>query len=224
MDETTVVDSSPAIEKDKKCVGKILKSPSAGERYSQKVIKRRDVSSIEDRQLATQTRLLYNEVSRQKGSYKKHIEHLVQANRILANYEKEERVLELITKWRGICQAGMSYMLNSTLIKIDKMGGYEELLRRECEAEKRKLEYHFGDTLEEEMEAVFESEDFKALSEEVQQEYRDKMTEQSKEAQERKEKEFAALETKMKANVGREMTMQELSKRMKMDYSTIFPD
>lgn len=188
-----------------------------------KMVQKKDVS-VEDRKLATQTRLLYNELSRQKTSYKKHIDQLKQAIKILERFEEEERVLDLISKWRGVSQAGMSYMLNSTLIKIDKMGGYEELLRRECEAQKRKIEYQFSDSLQEDMEAVFESDEFQAMTEEMQQEYREQMMEQVKEAQKRKEREFAALELKMKQSAGKEMSMQELSRRMKLEYSMIFPD
>ncbi|QLL30904.1 hypothetical protein HG536_0A07190 [Torulaspora globosa] len=227
MDDTTMVDSSPAgvAEKPyKNKAGDRAACASTSRRSGpRKTVQKRDVS-VEDRKLATQTRLLFNELSRQKASYKKHIDQLKQAIKILESFETEERILDLISKWRGVSQAGMSYMLNSTLLKIDKMGGYEELLRRECEAEKRKIEYQFSDNLQEDMEAVFESEDFQALSEEMQQEYREQMMEQVKEAQIRKEKEFAEIELKMKQSAGQEMSMQELSKRMKLEYSMIFPD
>lgn len=217
MDDTTVVDSSPAAVKGDVYDGKI------GNSNSHKSIQKKDIS-LEDRKLATQTRLLFNELSRQKASYKKHNDQLEQAIKIMSSFEKEERVIELISKWRGVSQAGMSYMMNSTLLKIDRMGGYEELLRRECEAEKRKIEYQFSDTLEQDMDTVLESEEFQALSKEMQQEYQDQMDWQLNEAQKRKDKEFEALESKMKQNAGQELSMQELSRRMKMDYSMIFPD
>ncbi|QLQ81491.1 hypothetical protein HG537_0F02520 [Torulaspora globosa] len=224
MDDTTMVDSSPAGVAD---TSKVIERTTFGSTNrncgARKTVQKKDVS-MEDRKLATQTRLLFNELSRQKASYKKHIDQLNQAIRILESFEKEERILDLISKWRAVSQAGMSYMLNSTLLKIDKMGGYEELLRRECEAQKRKIEYQFSDSLQEDMETVFESDEFQAMSEEMQQEYREQMMEQVKEAQMRKEKEFAALELKMKQSAGQEMSMQELARRMKMEYSMIFPD
>ncbi|CCE89896.1 Mei5p TDEL_0A05640 [Torulaspora delbrueckii] len=230
MDDTTIINSSPVSDQKGKnsmeiCsptktpVESVSKYKTAGKHLVQK-----SRETLEDHKLNTQTRLLYNELSKQKNLYKKHIDNLAQAIKIIKAGEKESRVLELIEKWRGVAQAGMSFMLNSAMLKITKLGGYEELLKKELEAERRKLDYQINDNLQDDMEQVFESEEFLALPEEMQQEYRDQMNEQLREVQNRKDKEIAKLEAKMKESAGQEMTMQELSRRIKMDYMLIFPE
>lgn len=230
MDDTTVVNSSPVDyrkENSLKRTDSPVETPVERLNGYSRIPKKsigKSKESLESQRLNTQTRLLYNELSKQKGSYKKHIDCLQQAIKILKADQKEQRVIELIDKWRGVAQSGMSFMLNSVMIKITKMGGYEELLRKEFEAERRKLDYQINDGLQDEMEQACESEEFQALSEEMQQEYRDQMNEQLKEIQSRKDKEIAKLESKMKESAGKEMTMQELSNRLKVDYKLIFQE
>lgn len=230
MDDTTIVNSSPASSiRDTGHQETCSPGRTPVERhFRHKIVPKhlvgKNSSFPEDQRLKNQTRLLYSELSKQKSSYRRHIDQITQALKILEANQDEIRVLALIEKWRGIAQAGMSYMLNSTLIKITKMGGYEELLRKEFEAERRKLEYQINDGLMDDMEQIIESEEFQALSEDMQQEYKDQMNERMLEIQSKKDKEIAKLEDKMKENAGQELTMQELAKRIKMDFTLIFPE
>ncbi|SCU85112.1 LAMI_0C10176g1_1 [Lachancea mirantina] len=155
---------------------------------------------------------------------KRKILHLKSGIKILNSYEKETEVENLAFKWRRICQAGMAYMLNSTLIKIDKMGGYEELVRREIEAEKRKIEYQFSDNLEQDIENLLESEEFKMLSTDEQQEYRDKMDAKRQEVEDLQQKELQKLEEKLGKTRETQMTMQELARRLNVDYKMVFEE
>ncbi|AQZ12077.1 MEI5 (YPL121C) [Zygosaccharomyces parabailii] len=180
--------------------------------------------SIEERKLANKLKLLNNELKKQVDSYKKTNNQLGQAIKILRKFEQETKILLLIDKWRSISQGGMSYMLNSTLLKIDRMGGYEELRRKELEAEKRKIEYQVDDRLQDEMDNVLESEEFKALPDEDQEEYKARMQNRIDEMTIWKEKELSKLDENLKSNSENEMTMRELSQRLKVDYDLVFPE
>ncbi|AQZ18426.1 MEI5 (YPL121C) [Zygosaccharomyces parabailii] len=180
--------------------------------------------SIEERKLANRLKLLNNELKKQVDSYKKTNNQLGQAIKILRKYDQETKILLLIDKWRSISQGGMSYMLNSTLLKIDRMGGYEELRRKELEAEKRKIEYQVDDRLQDEMDNVLESEEFKALPDEDQEEYKARMQNRIDEMTIWKEKELLKLDEKLKSNSEKEMTMRELSQRLKVDYDLVFAE
>ncbi|GAV50247.1 hypothetical protein ZYGR_0U01030 [Zygosaccharomyces rouxii] len=183
-----------------------------------------DKGSIEDRRLAYELKLLNNEFTRQINSYKIENNQLNQSIKVLKNYEKEEKVMRLIEKWRSISQAGMSYMLNSTMLKITKIGGYEELKRKEMEAEKRKIEYQVDDNLQDEMDNVLESDEFQMLPEEDQEEYKNRMQDKIEEMEIWKEKALTKLEEQVKLCANQEMTMQELAQRLKINYQFVFPE
>ncbi|SCW03422.1 LAFE_0G10066g1_1 [Lachancea fermentati] len=176
-------------------------------------------SSKQDGQLRKKTLAIDNDLR----ALHKEIDSLKSALDILAKYDKEKEVLKLIDKWRGVCQAGMSYMFNSTMIKIGKMGGYEELRRREIEAEKRKIEYQCADGIQDEIDGILESDQFKVLSPGEQAEIKDRLNERLVETQKWQEKQLELLEQKLLGSSNREMTMEELSKRLKIDYSMVFP-
>lgn len=180
--------------------------------------------SVEDRKLANELRLLNNELTRQVKSYKRNNNQLDQAVKILKNYEQENKVMNLIEKWRNISQGGMAYMFNSTMLKISKMGGYEELKRKEMEVEKRKIEYQLDNSLQDEMDNVLESEEFQALPEEEQEEFKKRMQNKIDEMEVWKEKALSKLEDQVKLSANQEMTMQELTQRLKMDYQLVFPE
>lgn len=230
MDDTTIVGSSPPrpFKIDQNKIKIFLKSPLSSERTPQvqvrKSVFKKSTVSNEDRKLVAENRLLCDELNKQIGFYKKDNYQLKQAIKILKYYDEEEKVLLLIEKWRTICQAGMSFIMNSTLIKIARTGGYEELLRKEFEAAKRKLEYQVDDSFQNEMDELLESEEFQRLPEEVQQEYKDKAEEKIREAEVWKEKEFAKLENALKDKQSQEMTMKELSNRLKVEFELVFPE
>lgn len=180
--------------------------------------------SIEDRKLSNEMKLLNNELARQQNAYKRDANQLEQAISILKKYDQETNTLHLIDKWRGVSQGGMSYMLNSILVKIDKIGGYEELRRKELEAEKRKIDYQMDDRLQDEMDNVLESEEFLALPDGDQEEYKKSMQEKIEEMEAWKERELSKLDTEMKSSGNQEMTMKELSQRLKVDYNLVFPE
>lgn len=180
--------------------------------------------SIEDKRLANELKLLGSEYTRQMNSYKIENNQLDQAIKILKNYEQELNVMKLIDKWRVICQGGLSYLLNSTMLKILKIGGYEELKRKEIQAEKRKIEYQIDDSLRDEMESVVESEEFQMISEEDQAEYKKRMEDKIEEMEAWKEKALSKLDEQIKLSANQEMTMQELAQRLKVDYKLVFPE
>lgn len=198
--------------------------PSTPETLVKASVNKVSKGSIEDRKLTNELNLLNNEYTRQINSYKMENNQLRQAIKVLKNYEQETKVLNLIDKWRGISQGGMSYMLNSTMLKILKMGGYEELKRKEIEAEKRKIEYQMDDSLQDEMDNVLESEEFQMLPEEDQEEYKKRMQDKIDEMEICKEKALAKLEEQVNSSANQEMTMQELAQRLKMDYELIFQE
>ncbi|CEP64096.1 Mei5p LALA0_S10e02168g [Lachancea lanzarotensis] len=147
---------------------------------------------------------------------------LESAIKILNTYSKEQEIERLIDKWRSICQAGMAYLLNSTLLKINKMGGYEELVKKEVEAEKRKLEYQFGDQLENEVEDVLESEEFKMMSALDQEELKRQIYDRKEEADKARQTEMEKLDFKVRASSVTEFTMKNLASRLKVNFDMIF--
>ncbi|SCU89448.1 LAFA_0E18118g1_1 [Lachancea sp. 'fantastica'] len=147
---------------------------------------------------------------------------LESAIKILASYSREQEIECLIDKWRSICQAGMSYLLNSTLLKINKMGGYEELVRKEVEAEKRKLEYQLSGQLEYEIDDVIESEDFKKMSVLDQEELKRQLYERKEEADKAQQAQMEKLDARVEESSGKEFTMQNLARRLKVNYEMIF--
>ncbi|KAM3163653.1 hypothetical protein ACU8KH_02127 [Lachancea thermotolerans] len=144
--------------------------------------------------------------------------------KILRKYERELEVLELIDKWRSICQAGMAFLLNSTLLKVNKMGGYEELIRKEVEAEKRKLEYQFAGRLQDEVDEVLESEEFKALPESEQQWLRRDLQQKVDSNEQLQQEEIKKLDLKLTESSNKQMTMRELANRLKVDYALVFEE
>ena len=174
--------------------------------------------------LTIEERIVYNQTNRMLTDYKKNISQLKNANRILKRRinGEEKDISELIAKWRQICQGAMSYLLNSTLFKIDRMGGFEELVRREIEAEKAMIEDQVDSELQGEIEDIEDSEEFRSLPEDSKAEYKQRIEEKTTEMEVWKQKRFIALDEKLKGLAGREMDMEELSRRLKVDYSLVF--
>lgn len=148
---------------------------------------------------------------------------LREAIKILDNYDKEIKTRELIDKWRSITQAAMSYILNMTLCKIDKIGGYEELRKKEAKQKKKQLEYMMDDSMQDEMETILESDEFQQLPVEDQEEYKQMMEDKLKDFEAYKQQEFKKLEEESNLNTNKELDMEELSTRLKVDYSLVFP-
>ena len=169
-------------------------------------------------------RLLYNELTTQIKQYKKEISNITDAIKILNKYDKEIKTEELIEKWRSVCQKAMSYLFNSILFKIDKMGGYEEFITKEIEAEKARIEYQLDDSNSEEISDFLESEEFQNLPLDDQEECKMQLEEKKEEMERVKQKCLNKLDEKLEQCQGQEMTMQELSKRLKVEYELVFPD
>ncbi|CAI4053190.1 Mei5p SKDI_16G1540 [Saccharomyces kudriavzevii IFO 1802] len=167
--------------------------------------------AIQDRELTKQLALL-----RQENN------HLQQACKILG----EDKITEnkkSVDKWRTICEMELSFILNSTLIKINRMGGYKDFLEKEMEAKKRRLEYQIDSGIEDQIYEVKESEDFKQLSEVEQQEWEGQMNEKLKELEKNKVMELEKLNKVLLDSEGKEFGMAELCTRLKLDYNLIFP-
>ncbi|SCU82838.1 LADA_0C08240g1_1 [Lachancea dasiensis] len=153
---------------------------------------------------------------------KKESASIESAIKVLNKHEKEQEVQLLIDKWKAICQGAMAFLMNSTLLKIGKMGGYEELVKKEVEAEKRKFEYQFSDQLENEIDGILESDDFKMLSEYDQEDLRRQMELKREESKAFQQRELEKLDAKTTSCAEGELTMEELAKRLKVDYNLIF--
>lgn len=148
---------------------------------------------------------------------------LREAVKILTNYDKEKRTKKLIDKWRCISQAAMSYILNMTLCKIDKIGGYEELRKKELQVQRKRLEYMMDDSMQDEMDNILDSDEFNQLPVDDQEEYKRMMEEKLKDFENHKQKELNKLEEEMTKTSNKEMDMVELTKRLKVSYSLVFP-
>ena len=169
-------------------------------------------------------RLLYNELTTEIKQYKKEISNITDAIKILNKYEKELKTEELITKWRGVCQKAMSYLFNSILFKIDKMGGYEEFIKKEIEAEKARIEYQLDDSIGEEISDFLESDEFQNMPLDDQEECKMQLEEKREEMEKVKQKSLNRLDEKLEQCQGQEMTMQELANRLKVEYELVFQE
>ncbi|CAD6649026.1 HN1_G0023090.mRNA.1.CDS.1 [Saccharomyces cerevisiae] len=167
--------------------------------------------AVKNRELTKQLTLL-----RQENN------HLQQACKILS----ENKIIEnrkSIEKWRTICEMELSFILNSTLIKINRMGGYKDFLEKEMEAKKRRLEYQIDNGMEDQICEIKESDDFRQLSEVEKQEWESQMNEQLKELEKKKIAELEKLNKVLHDSEGKDFGMAELCTRLKLDYSLIFP-
>lgn len=233
MDDTTLIDSSPCEKLNNKgtlsdTLLNLTKTnntkplpipiPVFKDKYP-KVTKKTTIKLN-----SNESRIHNNELMKEIANCNKNIVQLQQGIKLLESYKSEEKNLILIDKWRGVCQSGMSYMLNSTLIKIDKLGGYEEMRRKEIDAEKRKIEYQLDDRLRYQMDEVTESDDFRLLSVEDQLEYKERMEEKLLETEALKEKQFAKLDQQLLETANHEMSMNELAKRLKIEFRLVFPE
>lgn len=163
-----------------------------------------------------------NEIDKEIRGLVKKESKLKRANQILSSYENEIKTKNLIQKWRSICQSGMSYLLNSVQLKIDRMGGYQEYKRKEVDAIKRQIEYKYDDSLQQQMDEILESPDFFHLPEEEKNEIRECMDERIKEVEEIKLKELEKVEKKLQQADIQEMTLQELASKIKVDYDLVY--
>lgn len=227
--DITLVASSPDGRNKRKGFKSPFRSPFNGttKKVQKKSINRKysgeSNNTLEDIQLSKSLKLLYNELTRQIRSYEKENANLKDAIKIATSYNKELETIQLCEKWRNICQGATSYLYNSTLFKIDKLGGYEEFIRKEVESEKKQMEYQLEDNLQVEIDNFLDSEEFQALSEDEQDEFKRKIKEQTEEVAKQKEKVLESLERKILGASGKEMTMKELALRLKIDYDFIFP-
>ena len=166
--------------------------------------------------------ILNRELTKQLTILRQENNHLQQACKILSeNKIKENR--KSIEKWRTICKMELSFILNSTLIKINRMGGYKDFLEKEMEAKRRRLEYQIDSGMEDQIYEIKESEDFKQLSEIEQQEWESQMNEQLKELEKNKVVELEKLNKVLLDSEGKEFGMFELCTRLKLDYNLMFP-
>ncbi|CCF59693.1 hypothetical protein KAFR_0H02840 [Kazachstania africana CBS 2517] len=167
--------------------------------------------------------LEYSKSSKQVKEYTRNIDTMKQAIKILKKYDMELRTMELIDKWRSICDRSMSYILNFTVLKINKLGGYEEYKKREIGMEKAKIEYQMDTSFQEEVDTVLESEEFKSLSVDEQTEYRDQIDGKINEMESWKTSQLQKLDLQLENCQGKEMDMLELSKKLNVDYNLIYP-
>lgn len=172
--------------------------------------------------LLKEIRRLENDLDRQIRDLTKKEFALKRAVKIMQTYDNELKTIELINKWRSTCQCGMSYMLNTILVKIDRMGGYQEYKRKEIEARKRQVEYQYDDGIQQQMEEILESPDFFHLPIEEKEEIRERMDEKVREAEEMKQNELQKFENELRKEDNDEMTLQELAAKLKVDYDMVY--
>ncbi|CCC69128.1 hypothetical protein NCAS_0C01380 [Naumovozyma castellii] len=182
-------------------------------------------NNSEETRLNRGQKLLVNELDKQIRSYERLNIELIQAIKYLDDDNSEElKTEQLINKWRDISQSTMAYLLNSILNKIDKMGGYEEFRQKEIEREKTQLEYQLDDGIEESFGSILESDEFKMLSLEDQDEYKQEMETKLKEMEEFKQKQLEKFEKEMENVTNKQLDMKELSKRLNVEYDLVFPE
>ncbi|CDO95255.1 unnamed protein product [Kluyveromyces dobzhanskii CBS 2104] len=174
------------------------------------------------RLLLKEIRALENQLDREIRELAKKEVTLTRAVKVLQTYETELGTVELINKWRSVCQCGMSYLMNAILVKIDRMGGYEEFKRKEIEAKKRQVEYQYDDGIQQQMDEILDSPDFFHLPVEEKNEIREMMDEKAKEAEDMKQKQLEKYEKELKENGSNEMTLQELASKLKVDYDMLY--
>ncbi|AET41579.1 Mei5p Ecym_8301 [Eremothecium cymbalariae DBVPG len=174
-------------------------------------------------QISSEIKQLESRIDSELREYNKKETLLKRAVKVASTYDQEENTRDLIVKWRGVCQGAMAYILNSTILKINKMGGYKEFKQKEVEKLKKQIEYQADDGIEEQINMVLESEDFLMLPSEEQQEIREQMEEKRLEAEKEKEKALARLEVQFGDNEQDEMTLQELAQRLKVEYNLVYP-
>lgn len=225
--DTPCKQTTPAI-KTSVVVKKPFKSPVVGSRKPTSPLNldanlALQNASIEDQKLIRELKNLENELDAQIRVYDKRSNTLKQGVKIASLFEKEEKVMCLIVKWRGVCEAGLSYLMNSTMLKINQMGGYEEFRRKEIENEKRKIEYQSDNGLQDQMDEMLESEEFRRLPIEEQEEIKQRIEDKTQEMRKWRQAEFERLENQLTACANQEMTMEELAKRLKVEYKMIFP-
>ncbi|SMN22167.1 similar to Saccharomyces cerevisiae YPL121C MEI5 Meiosis specific protein involved in DMC1-dependent meiotic recombination, forms heterodimer with Sae3p [Maudiozyma saulgeensis] len=229
--DTTLVETSPTPKIEKCPMKSSFKSPfrsgitklqNRGE-VSLKTCNTTYTRLLNEKQLSLQNRVIYNDLTRKISFYRKEITNLSEAINIMKKYDKELKLDELIMKWRNVCQSSMSYLFNATLFKIDKLGGYEEFIRKEIEAEKAKLEYQLDDSVEEEISGILESDEFQALPPDDQEEYKIKFEEKREEVEKVKQNALKVLDDKLILAQNKEITMEELTKRLKVDYNLVYP-
>ncbi|EDO15526.1 hypothetical protein Kpol_479p14 [Vanderwaltozyma polyspora DSM 70294] len=221
MDDTTLINSSPNGKADPKVkVNDPDKRPLLTDLGKSSINK--GFNKVNANDSSKELRILNNELSKELAEVSKKIDQLKQSIKILNRYEEQDKNLKLIEKWRGVSKAGMSYIFNSLRFRIDKMGGYEEFRRKEIEAEKRKIEYQFDDGLQNEIDNILDSEEFKALPIDDQIEYKEKMDEKIQQAEEYKLKQFEKFDKELANASNKELTMEELADRLKVEYKLIF--
>ncbi|KAH7584101.1 Double-strand recombination repair protein [Nakaseomyces glabratus] len=165
-------------------------------------------------------RLILSEYRRKIRDEEKDIRELKQAIKIIEE-KKLEHLMSLIEKWREVSQKTLSYMQYSTVLKIDKMGGFKKYMERELENKLLEIEDEYT-RFEEEMGSFLESDEFERLSEEQQEEYKDQINSRRYDLEKLKLQKTKEIEKEYE-NVDDVFTLQELTKLLKIDYKLIFP-
>ncbi|KAL6944996.1 hypothetical protein ACO0QE_002439 [Hanseniaspora vineae] len=155
-------------------------------------------------------------------SLKKTRNSLTQAIKVLKDIHKEKETETCIEKWRDVSIKEMNYILNMTLLKINKMGGYEEFVRKEVEAEKDGLRYNGGTEFEEQMEEYFDSEEFQNLEPDEQERIKKEGADQIEAINGKMEKELEKLDAKIDEATNKDFEMQNLCKKLQVDYHLVF--
>ncbi|CAI4861774.1 CRB_1a_G0054870.mRNA.1.CDS.1 [Saccharomyces cerevisiae] len=161
--------------------------------------------AIKNRELTKQLTLL-----RQENNHLQQACKILSENKIIENRKSIEKWRDNFQRWNCL------FILNSTLIKINRMGGYKDFLEKEMEAKKRRLEYQIDNGMEDQICEIKESDDFRQLSEVEKQEWESQMNEQLKELE--KKKKIAELEKLNKVlhdSEGKDFGMAELCTRLK---------
>lgn len=222
--DNTLLPSSPTKSSPTRTAGGSFKCPvrvSTPIKTSQNRISK-TINGLVDKPSNRSLSLQYNELRRQIREKEKENDQMRDAIRILNKYDKDLQIEELIVKWRCVCQGSLSFLFNETLFKVDKLGGYEEFIRKEVDAEKARLEYQMDNSMEEEFSTLVESDEFQSLPPDDQEEYRARMEEQRHEAEILMEKSLKQLDKKISEASGKEMTLEELTKRLNVSYELVY--
>jgi hypothetical protein len=145
------------------------------------------------------------------------IESLKRAKNILSKQDTMSNE-DLILKWRDAAQKASNYLLNAAVEKVNKAGGKKEFKRREREKLKESLEYSIDNSFQDRIGEITNSEEYDNLPEDEKERILDDLDKEHERAMEEAGK--SLMDDEIEDD---EFTMNDLYKRLKMDYKLVYP-
>ncbi|ODQ80560.1 hypothetical protein BABINDRAFT_12707 [Babjeviella inositovora NRRL Y-12698] len=160
--------------------------------------------------------------------YEDQIGLITRANRYLASHKTSEEpsspirsVDALIEKWRSVGQQAASYLLNSALVKVSNMGGYQEYRKRQADRTTRQLVSQFEDEMAGKYEGFIELEEYKEMSALDKKELDERYNEYKRKSEVKTEGHGKKQKTEEEGNA---ITMKQLFRELNVEYALFFDD